>query len=184
MNETKTLSIKTCESCYDTTLSVFSSSTNDCNLSCVTSNDDCNICTNTILQCNEYSSLWSQATFCAQQSNTYWIFMGGYSITSSGDFKFEITDVGGCNPPQNDRCDTAGVVTFPSTVTADLTNSYASFYECGANSEGQHSVWYTLYGDGNYISASSCSIGTPALTTLLLFEGFVLSLPRQIITIY
>ena len=134
--------------------------------------DDNNGCKDTITSCNDYNSLWSSTTFCLETSITYWIFVSSYSGSSVGDFTLIIEELDSCIPPSNDVCPQALTINqLSSTLSIDVTDAKGGASSCGDVSEGDHSVWYQLIGNGKYFSVSTCSPITNFQTSLMVFTG-------------
>ena len=168
------LRIKTCDTCFDTLISVYSSSTNSptCNsLKCIGFSDDNNACFGASSNCTAYNSRWSSYSFCAQTTLSYWIYVTSYSGFSTGNFTLYVEDVGSCTIPANDICDSATQVSIesPSSYTVQLDYASGDLLSCDYIYEGEHSVWYTFLGDGNFMSITVCS--DTLITTTSIFSG-------------
>ena len=103
--------------------------------------------------------------------NTYYVRVAGWDATAQGAFALTITCF---TPPTNDVCaDAIGVTpgtpvngtTIGTTIDTDIFTG-----TCGTTISGP-GVWYTVVGNGNQYTASTCSAGTDYDTKLNVFCG-------------
>jgi hypothetical protein len=142
-----TVTAETCNSNYDTVLTVYTGSCGD--LSQVACDDD---------SCGEF--LQSRiANLPVVGGETYYIEVGDYNLPGGGFLRFRF----GFTPdsvPANDRCVQARFVGVPSstpgtTLCADQDD--APDCNVGVTSPG---VWYRVRGTGRTMTASVCNAGT------------------------
>ena len=131
--------------------------------------------------CSDPQCTPTQVTTCdGQQSMAYWdsvkglsyyIYVHGRQVTDVGSFALTIEE--DSLDATNDFCGSAQAVQVPSTVygstlQASDDSTYSSI--CGVLTTAP-GVWYTVVGNGQFITASLCGSTTTYDTQLYLFAG-------------
>lgn len=101
----------------------------------------------------------------------YFVYVHGQEPTDVGRFSLTIDE--GSLGVENDFCGSAVPLTVPSTIYGSTVNAtgdddYAQM--CGIAASGP-GVWYTVVGDGRFITASLCGDWTSYDTQIYVFSG-------------
>jgi hypothetical protein len=131
--------------------------------------------------CGDLECIPASAITCdGERSITYWdtvegqsyyVYVHGRNATDMGSFALTIEE-DKLDPP-NDYCGSAQEVPVPSTVygttfLASEDSTYTGMCDVTASAPG---VWYTVVGNGRFISASLCSSVTSYDSQIYLFSG-------------
>jgi hypothetical protein len=131
--------------------------------------------------CDGLQCVPSKTVTCdGERSMTYWesipgqeysVYVHGKESTDEGRFSLTIDE--GTLGVDNDFCGSAELLTIPSTaygstVNATSDDDYARM--CG-NVASAPGVWYTVVGEGKFISASLCGDSTSYDTQIYVFIG-------------
>lgn len=140
-----------CGSAFDTRIAVL---TGTCaGLVCAATNDD-------------FCGAQSQTSIFAAVGITYYIYVTGFG-TASGNFTLNVTCT---NPPPNEICSGAILITCGQTITGTTAGATADVIPlgCAINNNGP-AIWYRFTGNGGPMTISLC--GSSFNTQLSLFTG-------------
>ncbi|MBC7834159.1 MAG: hypothetical protein H7Y88_03545 [Phycisphaerales bacterium] len=119
----------------------------------------------------------ARASFCSNPGETYTILVTN-DTTGTGTFDLVIDNLGSCAPPANDTCDGAialGAVPPFGTVTVTGNTANATVdseaFTCNSVTAVGPGVWYSVIGNGNILTVSTCSPNTTFNTKLSIFDG-------------
>lgn len=115
---------------------------------------NCNDLTNSILDCNDDTcGLQSVVNWTAVAGDTYLVRIGTFPGASGGTGQFDIQ----CRPALgNDDCAGAIPMSIGETVSGDTTGSTLDAVDFCGTSVTTPGIWYTVVGDGNTLTASTC----------------------------
>ncbi|WP_104734246.1 T9SS type A sorting domain-containing protein [Hanstruepera ponticola] len=140
------VNVSACNSTFDTKLNVYSGSCNE--LVCVTGNDD--------TFGGQCGSTRSAVDFFAEDGETYYIWLSGFSLFSSGSYEIVVS----CQDAvENDLCDAAVALSCGTTLqgsTVLSTDRDAPESVCDGAGDAEKGVWYTIEGTGGDIILSTC----------------------------
>ncbi len=161
----ETITVSTCNAATavsDTKISVFC---NDCgDKICVGGNDDASgpSCT--------FGSFKSRFSFCSELGRTYLITVGGFSATTAtGAIQLDVTSSGTscatppvCQRPANDQCAGATPVgALPASVVSSNAGAASNVAtSCGVSTGPFREIWFSVVGNGQTLTASTCNAGT------------------------
>lgn len=136
------VSLSLCNSDYDTKVNVYKGNCDS--LECVVGNDD---------DCG----FQSKVDFPTDSGATYFVYVNGWS-SSVGNYELIMSCHIPGPPPANNLCQDAVEVACGQSIagtTRDATSDGAPLDECGTI-PGAPGVWYTIVGNGQIITASTC----------------------------
>ena len=159
------LHVNTCDSCFDTVLSIYESMDGCDELRCIEQNDDVgyygSVCvSNTYNDCTVNERV-SAVSFCGASWVQYYILVSGFY--DLGAFKLSITQGRPCL--YNNQCDFAKSLLFNEIESIDLSiNDYylelydvLPEYSCNSLAFDINSAWYHVLGNGGLIEFLSHS---------------------------
>ena len=160
--------VDTCDSCFDTVLTVYESFGSCNDMRCIAYNDDAYYG-----ECFEYSPnlcdnyFTSATSFCSASGSVYYIAVGGYG----GDTGLVTLSVSVGDPClSNDDCEFAKRVEIDEFVIVDTTYGYNyNTVTCNGIEEGYGSGWYMLEGTGSAFEVNI--VGGSLQTDLLVISS-------------
>lgn len=146
---------ETCDSDYDTRLSVFSGECGFQSLVCVTSNDD-------------FCGLQSGVRWESELGANYLLLVHGYN-TSAGNYALQISAE---HPPANDDCVDAIELRHGSRVEGSNVDATLDINMPACIDPLRTGVaWYTFTGTGGSIEISTCNDSTELTSRLAIYTG-------------
>ena len=101
--------------------------------------------------------LLSTATATINGAGTYYVRIGSWNNGPTGDIALEVT----FTPIDNDLCDFAQPVAIPSTTNASFVGATADTAPVCNLVSPAVGRWYSVTGNGNTLTASTCVAGSP-----------------------
>ncbi len=113
------------------------------------------------------SGYTSVLTFATLIGTDYYIYVGGYSGTTTGNFELSVTCVTPPPTPANDSCENAIEVFCNDAISATTDGSS----NAGAVSGIGNGVWYMYTGDNQTVTVATCSSTSNFDTEIAVFTG-------------